>query len=140
MNSNKIYIIAGTFHKKESEIMINEAKKTAEAKGLEVVDVIKVPGSLEVPIVLKNVLKKADIAGAAVLGIIERGETKHGFVMGQSVTSAIIDLELEFNKPVGYGIIGPEVLPPQIEPRLIPHAQNAVNAIAEVLDILNKLD
>ncbi len=69
----------------------------------------------------------------AVLGVIERGETAHGRVMAQAVIKAIVDLQLETMKPVGVGILGPEILPDQIQSRLRPYARHAVLAVRSML-------
>ena len=73
-----------------------------------------------------------EIDAAITLGIIERGETQHGLVMGQAVTKSIIDLQIRHNKPIGLGIIGPGAENHHIEPRLEPHARSAVNAVVEM--------
>lgn len=130
----KVAIVIGSFHKKEGEMMLEEAKRVAEEKNIEIETVRWVPGSLEKPLAVKQELIKSDIDGAIVLGIIERGETKHGLVMGQAVTQALINLQLEFMKPITFGILGPEILPDQIEPRLLPYAKKAVDAMAEMLN------
>ena len=72
---------------------------------------------------------REDVDGAIALGIIERGQTQHGLVMGQSVTRAIIELQIKHNKPIGLGIIGPGAELEHIEPRLEPHARAAVGAV-----------
>ncbi len=131
--SKNIAIILGEFHKKEVAEMLNEARKIAKENNLKITEEIWVTGSYEKPLALKRVLKKKNIAGAVLLGIIERGETKHGLVMGQVVMQAVVNLELEFMKPVGIGILGPEILPEQINPRLLPHARQAVLAVAKML-------
>lgn len=53
----------------------------------------------------------------------------NGLVMGEVVYDAIIRLQLEFMKPIGLGILGPEILPDQIQPRLRPYAREAIVAI-----------
>ena len=123
----------GAFHREKVERMLAEAKKAAEAAQLEIVSEVWVPGSLEKPLALKRLLLRSDVDGAVVLGIIERGETKHGLVMGEVVMQAIIDLQLQTMKPVGVGILGPEILPEQIEPRLLPYAKAAADALAAML-------
>ncbi len=130
---NKIAIVCGSFHKKEVGIMLEEARKAARENGLEIAKEVWVPGSMEKPLAVKRLFKEG-IDGIAVLGIIERGETKHGLVMGQAVTSALIQLQLEFMKPIGMGILGPEILPEQIEKRLKPYAKGAVLALKEMLN------
>jgi 6,7-dimethyl-8-ribityllumazine synthase len=128
-----ISVIIGDFHKKEADIMLAAIRALAPGLGLKIISEVWVPGSLEKPLALKRELQKSDIDGAVVLGIIERGETKHGLVMGQAVTAAIINLQLEFMKPVGMGILGPEILPDQIPQRVKPYAEAAVRAVAKML-------
>ena len=127
-------IVCGAFHRKHVERMLEYAQDEAEAKNWDVVEVTWVPGSMEAPLALERMLQKEDVHGAVVLGIIERGETEHGLVMGQSVTKAVIDLQISHNKPIGLGIIGPGADPEHIEPRLEPHARAAVGAVAAMVD------
>lgn len=129
----------GSFHKKEIEQMLSVAREIAKEKNLNIVREVWVPGSLEKPLVIKKLMQDKSIDGVAVLGIIERGETKHGLIMGQAVTKAIIDLELQFEKPVGMGILGPEIEPDQIAPRLNFYAKNAILALADMLDVLDSI-
>ena len=127
-------IVCGAFHRKQVERMLEYAHDEAEAKNWEVVEVSWVPGSMEAPLALERMLQNEDVHGAVVLGIIERGETEHGLVMGQAVTRAVIDLQISHNKPIGLGIIGPGADPEHIEPRLEPHARAAVGAVAAMVD------
>lgn len=130
---NRISIVLGAFHKKEAEQMLIAARDEAAKQNLQIVEEVWVPGSIEKPLALKRLLMRDDIDGAVALGIIERGETKHGLVMGHVVYDAIIKLQLEFMKPIGLGILGPEILPEQIPPRLEGYARAAVVATAKML-------
>lgn len=130
---NSIAIVVGSFHRELAEKMVDEAKKTASLNDLIVEEVSWVPGSMEVPLQLKRLLLRESIDGAVVLGIIEKGETDHGFVMGQSVTKGIIDLQLASMKPIGYGIIGPGAENEHIRERLLPYAKKAVLAVVAML-------
>lgn len=129
----KIGIVMGTFHKAEMEVMLEAALKAAKEMGLEVDSVVRVPGSYEKPLAIKRLIIRDDIDGVVALGIIERGETGHGHVMGQSVSDAIIALQLQYMKPVGIGILGPDIFPTQFAARLQPHAVAAVNAVKVML-------
>ena len=128
-----IAIVCGSYHKTEIERMLNLARDQAEKENLKIVEVIWVPGAMEVPLALSRVMNNPEIHGAACLGIIEKGSTQHGLAMGQAVLSSIIDLQLETNKPIGLGIIGPGAEPQHIEPRLEPHARAAISAISSML-------
>ncbi len=134
----RIALVLGAFHKQHVTQMLNAARETAHEYGLEIVEEVWVHGSIEKPLALKRLLMRDDIDGAAALGIIERGETKHGLVMGQVVYDAIIRLQLEFMKPIGLGILGPEILPEQIPPRLNGYAREAIVALAQMLGVETK--
>jgi|TARA_B110000003_G_C16273730_1_gene388038 6,7-dimethyl-8-ribityllumazine synthase len=128
-----IGLVIGSFHQQACEDMKNAACAQAEQLGLNVTDIQWVPGSMEKPLAVKRLLTQVSIDGAVVLGIIERGETAHGQTMGQAVIQSLIDLQLETNKPVGIGILGPGILPEQIADRLTPYAQDAVRAVHAML-------
>ena len=128
----KIAIVCGSFHREEVEQMLAYAEDEASSRGMVVDEIVWVPGAMEVPLALERLLTNEKIAGAACLGIIEKGQTQHGLAMGQAVISSIIDLQLIHHKPVGLGIIGPGAEPEHIGPRLEPHARAAIAAIAEM--------
>ena len=109
------------------DVRIRQTRSTV--KKLVVSEIIWVPGSMEAPLALDRMLKNDNVDGAIVLGIIEKGETDHGMVLGQSVTKAVIELQITHNKPIGLGIIGPGAEPQHIGPRLEPHARAAVGAV-----------
>jgi 6,7-dimethyl-8-ribityllumazine synthase len=132
--NRKMVAICGSFHKIEIERMLEFAIDESAKKMWEIAEVVWVPGSMEAPLALDRALQREDIEGAIVLGIIEKGQTDHGLVMGQSVTKSIIDLQIKFGKPIGLGIIGPGAEPEHIEPRLEPHARAAVGAVCAMIE------
>ena len=130
----RIAAVCGLFHKNEIERMLEFARDEASSKNAELTEIIWVPGSMEVPLALERLMQQDDIDAAIALGIIERGQTQHGLVMGQSVTRAIIELQIRHNKPIGLGIIGPGAEPEHIEPRLESHARAAVGAVIAMFE------
>ena len=127
--SKRVALVCGSFHRDEVERMLAFASEEAAFQGLEVGEIVWVPGSMEVPLALNRLLKSHD--AAACLGIIEKGETQHGLAMGQAVIKSIVDLQLKHDKPIGLGIIGPGAEPHHIEPRLEPHARAAIRAVLD---------
>ena len=128
----KIAAVCGSFHKEEIQRMLEYAENEANINGAEISKIIWVPGSMEVPLALDRLLKDSEVDAAIALGIIERGETQHGLVMGQAVTRSIIELQIKYDKSIGLGIIGPGAEKHHIEPRLEPHARSAVNAVIKM--------
>ena len=131
--AKSIAIVAGSYHRELVEKMVEKAKSVASENNLIVEEINWVPGSMEVPLQIKRLFLRESIDGAAVLGIIENGETKHGLVMGQAVTSSLVDLQLASMKPIGFGIIGPGAKPEHLEERLLPYAEKAILALSDML-------
>ncbi len=132
-------LVCGSFHKAEIETMVKFAREEAAKSGFTVTVETWVPGSMEKPLALDWILRRADIDAAVVLGIIERGSTMHGEVMGHVVTRSYIDLQLKYQKPIGQGIIGPGAMPEHIPTRLEPYARAAVKAAARMLAVKTEL-
>ena len=127
-------IVCGAFHREHVEKMLEFARDETEAKNWEVADVVWVPGSMEAPLALDRMLQREEGEGDVVPGVSERGTTDHGLVKVQSVTKAIIELQISRNKPIGLGIIGPGAEPEHMEPRLEPRARAAVGAVAAMVE------
>ena len=68
-----------------------------------------------------------------MLGVVEQGQTAHGRVMGQAVINAVLKLQLDLMKPIGVGILGPEIQPDQIQERLVPYSRDAILAVHTML-------
>jgi len=128
-----IAAVCATYHLEEIEKMLTIATSQADDLGYNIVEVVRVPGCMEIPLALDRILADEEIAGAFCLGIIEKGETDHGLVMGQGVVKTILELQLVHNKPIGLGIIGPGALSEHVAPRIGPHATAAVDALRPFL-------
>ena len=117
--SHGIALVLAEFHKGEAEVMKEEVRKAAEENGLTIVDEVWIPGSMEAPLAAKRLLQRDGVDGLVVLGIIERGETDHGVVMGGAVTKALIDLQLGFMKPA-WASLGREYFPSRLLRESVP--------------------
>jgi 6,7-dimethyl-8-ribityllumazine synthase len=131
--AHHIAFVLGQFHQQQAGEMLQEGEQAANEMGMTVASRVWVPGSMEIPLAVKKLLVQGKVDGIVVLGTIERGETKHGVVMGNAVTNALIQLQLEFMKPIGMGILGPEIYPSQIAARLRPYARSATIAVSHML-------
>lgn len=79
------------------------------------IELISVPGAMEIPLAVQNVAKRPDIQGIVALGAIIKGATAHfDFVAGQSI-NGISKLSLEYNKPIACGILTTENIEQAIE-------------------------
>lgn len=96
-------------------------------QGATIDEVIWVPGTYEAPLVVEKMLESEAIDAVVVVGYIEKGSTLHGQEMGATCSLVFKQLELEYSKPVGMGIIGPGATAEQAEGR-VAYAGNATRA------------
>ncbi|HLC90368.1 MAG TPA: 6,7-dimethyl-8-ribityllumazine synthase [Candidatus Nanoarchaeia archaeon] len=90
-------------------------------------EVIKVPGSFDIPLPVKKLLKRKDIAGVITLGAIIEGDTDHDGVIAYALAATLQNLSLEFEKPVVLGVNGPKMSWKQAVDR-IPRARDVTEA------------
>ena len=75
------------------------------------IDVVSVPGALEIPIVLQTLaLERRGIAGRrydalVALGVVVRGETYHFEIVANESARGILDVQLETGVPVANGVL-----------------------------------
>jgi 6,7-dimethyl-8-ribityllumazine synthase len=72
----------------------------------EQVKVIKVPGALEIPFMLKQICKmKSRPDGVIVLGCIIKGETAHFEYISDNAIRNIVNISIKYNMPLGFGVL-----------------------------------
>lgn len=99
----RIAVVAGTWHERITEGLLTGALRTLAASGAEV-EVFRVPGSFELPVVAKAALE-AGADAAVALGVIVRGETPHFDYVAAAATDGLTRVALDTGKPVGFGVL-----------------------------------
>ncbi len=102
----KLGLVVSEFNRDITHAMEIVAKEHAEFLGAEVVGVIRVPGVFDAPIAIKEMLK-TDVDAVVAIGCVIEGETEHDEIVAQHAARKIMDLSLEYEKPVTLGISGP---------------------------------
>ena len=125
MKKAHIALVVAEFHKEIADAMVAAAEEEAVAGGASVVIIVRVPGCFEMPLVVKKLIQKKTVDAVVVLGYIEKGKTLHGEVMGHVVCHSLMQLQLEYMKPIGFGIIGPGATEAQARARMVVAAQCA---------------
>lgn len=132
-------IVAADFNKPLIDVMVESAKDELAQLQVDLLQVVRVPGSYELPLSVGAALALPQVALVVALGYIERGETQHGEVMGHVVHRTLLDLSLNHGKPVGLGIIGPGATTEQAEQRKEAYARAAVRAAMASLRALESI-
>jgi 6,7-dimethyl-8-ribityllumazine synthase len=77
--------------------------------------VVKVPGSFELPAIVRRLAGRKDMDGVIALGAVIRGSTPHFDFIAAEVTKGLAQVSLETGKPVAYGIITTDTIEQAIE-------------------------
>lgn len=135
MKEYKIGLVAAEFNYEVTMLMIERAKAEAEFLGVRITKEIKVPGVFEIPLAVKRMLQNDDVDAVITIGAVISGETKHDEVVVAQASRKVMDLGLEFNKPVGFGITGPGMTELQAMDR-IEKGRDVVDAVVKMLQRL----
>lgn len=127
----RIGIVVSEFHYDITMAMLERAREHAEFLGASIERIIKVPGVFDMPLAIKKLLQDINIDGVVALGAVIEGETEHDEIVMQHAARKIIDLALQYEKPVGLGITGPGMTRLQAEER-IDRAKQAVEAVVKL--------
>ena len=79
------------------------------------IEVVRVPGSWEIPVAVKVLLERKDVDGVVALGVLIRGSTPHFDYIASEVSKGIANISIETGKPVSFGIITADTLEQAIE-------------------------
>ena len=129
----KIAIVVSDFNKEITSRMEKAAVKAAKSLGAEIAKKIHVPGSFEIPFAVKNILEKEKIDAIVALGAVVQGKTYHDILIMNTIIPKLMDMSLQYKKPLGMGIIGPRVTWKQAEERASEYAERAVKTAIEMV-------
>ena len=131
-------IIVSNFYPKISKMLIDGAVSKLNVKKNYNFEIINVPGTFEIPVVVSNLIDKYD--AFIVLGCVIKGKTSHFKYLCTSVFNSLTNLSVQSKKPIGNGILTCNNKKQAIL-RADPNKKNkggdAAAAIISLLDIIN---
>lgn len=101
----RLGIVAGEWHEQISERLLQRALETAAAARADVTE-IRVPGSVELPVIAQQLARTHDAVVA--LGVVIRGGTAHFDLVTRSVTDGLTRVALDEATPVAHGVLTTE--------------------------------
>ena len=108
----KFAIIVARFNSFLTERILEGAIDTIRRHGgdADSLDVYKVPGCFEIPVLAKKLASKGGVDAIICLGCLIRGETPHFDYISAECTKGIAQTALEYGLPVAYGVVTAETL------------------------------
>ncbi|MBE1592754.1 6,7-dimethyl-8-ribityllumazine synthase [Nonomuraea angiospora] len=100
-------VVAASWHAKITDQLVARALQACDDSGA-TATVVRVPGSLEIPVVAQALARRCDAVVA--LGAVIKGETAHFDYVCDSVTAGLTRISLDEETPVGNGVLTCETL------------------------------
>ena len=128
--NKKITIVASKWNAELVNKLLDSGKAHLEALGFTDLKIVYVPGAWELVHAAQIELVHAD--GVIAYGVVIRGETTHYELISESTAQGLMQLSINSNKPIGFGLIATENLL-QAEERVDPSKLNKGREIAQTL-------
>jgi len=103
----RIAIVSSSFRKEVADNLEKNCLKTLKDQGLKTnqIDIFKVPGSLEIPLVVKKLAKKSIYDAIITFGAILKGETYHFEQIAHECIRGCMDVSWQYEIPVIFEVL-----------------------------------
>jgi len=101
-------IVASEYNARYVDAMLRAARAELKRAGARNVQIVRVPGAYEIPVVASRLASHASrITHHAIicLGVILRGETAHAVHIGEAVSHALMQIQLKYEIPVIHEVL-----------------------------------
>ncbi|MEJ6569539.1 MAG: 6,7-dimethyl-8-ribityllumazine synthase [Akkermansiaceae bacterium] len=102
----RISIVAAQFNAEFTDALVeNAVEEIGNITENPKVDLVRVPGAFEIPVVIKTLIQEEAPDCVIALGCIIRGGTGHADLIATSVTNTLQQLALEFSTPIIHEVL-----------------------------------
>ncbi len=137
----KIAVVVARFNSFVVESLLEGALDTLKRHGLsaESVDVVRVPGAFEMPLVVKKLAMKKKYDGIVALGAVIRGGTPHfEYVAGECV-KGLAQVIMQYDIPVAFGVLTVDSIEQAIERAGTKAGNKGAEAALSTIEMINLL-
>ena len=99
----RVAIAVASWHYELTEQLLGSARRVAEQAGADLGTVVRVPGSMELPVVVQQLADDHDAVVA--LGVVVRGGTPHFEYVCDAMTYGLTRVSLDSGVAVGNGVL-----------------------------------
>ena len=110
-------IVASQYNGRYVDAMVEAAQAELERAGATEVQVVRVPGAYQIPVVAARIARESSAQASRItrhaarrsaiicLGVILRGQTVHAAHIGEAVSRALMELQVEHEVPVIHEVL-----------------------------------
>ncbi|KAB7777211.1 6,7-dimethyl-8-ribityllumazine synthase, partial [Xanthomonas sp. LMG 12460] len=108
--SARFAIIASRWNARITDVLVAGARQSLAGNGIadDAVDVIRVPGAWELPLVAARLAAAGKHAAIIALGCVIRGDTRHYEHVADGCAEGLLRVSLDFRIPVLNGVLAVE--------------------------------
>jgi 6,7-dimethyl-8-ribityllumazine synthase len=100
----KVAIVAASWHTQVMDGLVDGATRALAAYGIDEPEVVRVPGTFELPVVA-SAMAKAGYDAVVALGVVIRGGTPHFDYVCSAATDGLTQVSVQHAMPVGFGVL-----------------------------------
>ncbi len=101
------------------------------------IDVVRVPGAFEIPLVAKKLATSGRYDGVICLGAVIRGATPHFDYVCSEVSKGVASVSLDTDIPIAFGVITTDTIEQAIERAGSKAGNKGAEAAMVVIEMLN---
>lgn len=140
----RIAIVVSKFNDFITKRLLEGCLKELKARGVQesLIQVVWVPGSLEIPVAALAMARKKTIDAVICLGAVIRGETIHFDLVSEGAARGISETALMTGKPVIFGVLTTETVEQaykRSDSKGDHKGRDAALAALEMIDVLKKI-
>lgn len=139
LSNKKIAVIVSRWNNFIGTHLVDGAVDALKRHGIsdEDITLIKVPGSFEIPAVLKRILEKGSFDGIVTIGVLIRGATPHFDYISAEVSKGIANLSIQYNTPVTFGVLTCDTIEQAIERAGSKAGNKGFEAAVSLIELIN---
>ena len=100
----RVAVVAASWHTQVMDGLVAGAERACAAYGISEPEVIRVPGTFELPVVAAA-LARAGYDAVVALGVVIRGGTPHFEYVCSAATDGLTQVSVDHAIPVGFGVL-----------------------------------
>jgi 6,7-dimethyl-8-ribityllumazine synthase len=137
----KFAIIVSRFNSFVTERLLEGALDALKRHGAEEakIDIYRVPGAFEIPLLAKRLAKKKEIDAVICLGAVIKGGTPHFHYVASEVTKGIAQVSMDADKPVAFGVLTTETVEQAMDRAGAKAGNKGYDAAMSAIEMVNLL-
>jgi 6,7-dimethyl-8-ribityllumazine synthase len=108
--SSRFAIVASRWNPSIVDVLVDAARNTLVEHGVaeEAVDIVRVPGAWEIPVVAAKLAAQGQHAAILAFGCVVRGDTRHYEQVADGCSNGLMRVALDYRLPVLNGVLAVE--------------------------------